>query len=372
MSIAAVKIHYEEGKIKIGDLLLESGKTLSDVEIAFERVGPIDAPVVLATHALTGNQYAVGKAQDGWWAGLIGSNSWIDINRYQVITINVIGGCNGSTGPNSNKPTTETKYRTDFPFITIRDIVHAQYLALQKLGIEHVHAIIGGSLGGMQVLEWGILYPLFMNMLIPIAVTPYLSDFAIAFNAIARRAILQDPSWKRGNYEDGDGIVAGLSIARMLGMVTYRSSQLFNQRFNRNMHEHWGNTHDEVSFEVESYLLFQGDKLIQRFDPNSYLYLLKAMDSHDIGRNRGGWKEALAKIQAPIITIGFKGDMLYPPEVIKEFTEAYRKMGKEASYFEIDTEYGHDGFLVEFERWAGFVKKGLIKAFNMKNQSISV
>jgi len=360
MAVAAFQSYYREGTVQIGDLELESGKTLKMVEIAYERVGPVDAPAILVTHALTGNQYAVGEGKkESWWSGLIGAHRWIDTNQFQVITTNVIGGCSGSTGPNSINPATGKLYRTQFPFITIRDIVRAQYIALRQLGIDHLHAVIGGSLGGMQVLEWGIMYPTFMNVLIPIAVTPYLSDFAIAFNAIARRAILQDPAWKNGNYNKEEGEVVGLSIARMLGMVTYRSSQLFNQRFNRKMMENWGKTHDEVTFEVESYLLHQGEKLIQRFDANSYLYLLKAMDSHDIGRDRGGWQQALSLMKATVLAIGFKGDLLYPPEQLKHLTDAYQEMGNKARFFEIDTEYGHDGFLVEFEKWGGIIRQGL-------------
>jgi len=361
MAVAAHQSYYNEGTVKIGDLELESGQTLNNVEIAYERAGYVNAPVILVCHALTGNQYTVGEGKEkGWWSDFIGPDRWIDTNRYQVITTNVISGCDGSTGPNSFNPSAGTLYRTDFPFVTVRDIVHAQYLALRKLGVDHIHAVIGGSLGGMQVLEWGILYPTFMNLLIPIAATPFLSDFAIAFNTIARRAILQDPAWKNGKYTADEGNIVGLSIARMIGMVTYRSSQLFNQRFNRKILEKWGKAHDEITFEIESYLLYQGEKLIQRFDANSYLYLLKAMDSHDIGRERGGWKKALSQIQAPILAIGFYGDLLYPPEQLRELTSIYRQTGKKAWFYQVDTNFGHDGFLTEFEKWGDIVKEGLL------------
>ncbi len=361
MAIAKLESNYEQGMIKIGDLQLESGKILQDVEIAYERTGPVKAPIILVCHALTGNQYAVGHQDNiGWWSGLIGPYGWIDTNRFQVITTNVVGGCNGSTGPNSINPQTGTEYKTNFPFISIRDMVKAQYLAMEHLGIMHLHAVIGGSLGGMQVLEWGILYPTFMNLLIPIAVTPYLSDFAIAFNAIARQAIMQDPIWNNGNYSDKEQNLSGLSIARMLGMITYRSSQLFNHRFNRKIQQQWGQSHDEVAFEVESYLLHQGKKLIGRFDPNSYLYLLKAMDSHDIGRGRGGWENALKGIKASVLSFGFQGDLLYPSEQLKRFVSVFQALGKKASFIQVDTTFGHDGFLVEFEKWAPHIKVGLL------------
>lgn len=361
MALAALRSYYDEGKVKIGDLVLESGQLLYDVEIAYERAGHVNSPVILVCHALTGNQYTVGEGNNlGWWSDFIGPNSWIDTNRYQVITTNVISGCNGSTGPISFNPLSGDLYRTDFPFISIRDIVNSQYLALKKLGVEQLHAVIGGSLGGMQVLEWGIMYPSFMNLLIPIAVTPFLNDFAIAFNTIARRAILQDPAWKKGKYDLNEGEILGLSIARMVGLVTYRSSQLFNQRFNRKVLDKWGKTHDEVSFEVESYLLYQGKKLINRFDANSYLYLLKSMDSHDIGRERISWEKAVEQIQSPILAISFKGDLLFPPEQLKALTDIYLKLGKSAQFYEIETSYGHDGFLTEFEKWGSIVKEGLL------------
>ena len=362
MALAAFQSYYNEGSVKIGDLQLESGRILKNVEVAYERVGYVNSPTILVCHALTGNQYAVGQGGNpGWWADFIGANRWIDTNSYQVITTNVISGCDGSTGPTSVNLETEALYRTDFPFISIRDMVNAQYLALQKLGIEHIHAVIGGSLGGMQVLEWGIIYPTFMDILIPIAVSPFLSDFAIAFNTIARRAIIQDPAWKNGNYSTDDEDILGLSIARMVGLVTYRSAQLFNQRFNRKASEAWGKTHQEISFEVESYLLYQGEKLIQRFDANSYLYLLKSMDSHDIGRERGGWQNALKLIQAPILALSFKGDLLFPPELLKELTDHFQQIGngKQAWFYEIDTNFGHDGFLTEFEKWGSIVKERL-------------
>ncbi|KXG44710.1 homoserine O-acetyltransferase MetX [Tepidibacillus decaturensis] len=360
MAVAEINLHYEYGKIEIGDLMLESGTILPQAHIAYERVGSIGAPVILVCHGLTGNQFAYGNdGTSGWWSGMIGPYQWIDTNEYQVITTNVIGGCNGTTGPLSINPDNKEIYRASFPFVTIRDMVHAQYKALRKMGIDHVHAVIGGSLGGMQVLEWGILYPTFMDKLFPLAATSYLSDYAIAFNAMSRFAIIHDPKWNHGNYPLEDKPDHGLSLARMLGMITYRSQELYNQRFQRSLRNEWGNSHDEITFEIESYLSYQGDKLTKRFDANSYLYLLKAMDSHDIGRGRGGWKEALKLLKAPMIAIAYKGDLLYPPESLKELTEAYRQLGGHANFYEIDTIYGHDGFLVEFDKWGSIVKEGL-------------
>ncbi|RHW43621.1 homoserine O-acetyltransferase [Neobacillus notoginsengisoli] len=342
----------EYGKIKVGDLQLESGIVLPDIELAFERAGKSGGPVILVCHALTGNQFTVGTAkQPGWWHGLIGPEKYIDTNQFEVITFNVLGGCSGSTGPTSINPVTKKPYQTDFPKLTIRDIVHSQVLALRKLGINEIKAAIGGSLGGMQILELAITYPDFAKVIIPIAVTPYLSDYGIAFNAIGRNAIKRDPAWKGGFYSEEDRI-AGLEIARMIGMVTYRTGKLFNKRFNRELK-------DGETFQVESYLNYQGQKLSDRFDANSYLYLLEAMDSHDIGRGRQGWKKALGHITAKTLLLGYTGDLLYPPEDVKEIAEALMKAGKEADYVEVKTDFGHDGFLAEFPKWGGILQAAL-------------
>ncbi|WP_053218647.1 homoserine O-acetyltransferase MetX [Virgibacillus senegalensis] len=348
------------GTINIGELELESGTVLPEVELAYERVGFSDAPAILVCHALTGSQHAVGDQDSpGYWAEMIKPGGFIDSDRYQVLSFNVLGGCNGSTGPLSIEPETGKAYQAKFPFITVRDMVLAQHQALEKLGITHLAAVIGGSLGGMQVLEWGVMFPNKMDRLIPLAVTPYLTDYAIAFNNIARLAILHDPNWNNGNYAEGSIPESGLSLARMVGMITYRSGDLFNERFSRKQRAPAGNFHDEIAYEVESYLDYQGKKLTKRFDANSYLYLLKAMDTHDIGRERGGWKKAASRIKAPVTALGYSGDLLFPPATLEELVDELKQDGKEASYRLIDTSFGHDGFLVEFEKWGGIIKSKL-------------
>lgn len=354
MTNTSITSAVEQGKVQIGALTLESGEVLPDVEMAYERTGPRNAPVVFVCHALTGNQYTVGDdTEPGWWSGLIGKDKSIDLSQWQVITMNALGGCNGSTGPQSLDLDTNRPYRASFPFITVRDIVHAHYKGLQAIGVQHVKAVIGASLGGMQVLEWGLMYPDFIDKMIPVAVTPYLSDYAISYNAIARTAILTDPAWKDGDYDPGDPPANGLSIARMIGMITYRSAELYNGRFSRKQDSGWGSAHHEQTFEVESYLAHQGKKLAERFDANSYLYLLKAMDSHDIGRRRGDWKQALENISVPLYAFGFRGDLLYPPEDVKKLAKT------PANFYEIDTSFGHDGFLVQFEKWGSKIKECL-------------
>ncbi|WP_404449534.1 homoserine O-acetyltransferase [Sutcliffiella horikoshii] len=341
-------------KVSIGTLLLENGKRLSNVEIAYEKVGNPEGEVIVVCHALSGNHGTVGTPNyPGWWHEFIGPDHYIDTNRYQVITMNVLGGCNGSTGPLSINPETDRKYGSSFPAVTIRDIVHSQYQALQKLGIGHVKAIIGGSLGGMQVLEWGHLYPLFSEILIPMAVTPYFTDYALAYNSIGRHAIKSDPLWDNGNYPEGT-IIKGMEIARMVGLVTYRTESLFNERFNREKKEGVG-----IEYQVDSYLKYQGKKFSNRFDANSYLLLLQAMDQFDIGLNRDGWKNAIAGMQAKVCMLSFSNDLLYPPPLAEELVKELKECNKDAVYIHVETRFGHDGFLVEFEKWGHYVKNVL-------------
>jgi homoserine O-acetyltransferase len=347
------------GDVDLGAVALESGATLRRASLRFEMVGNPDAPVILVCHALTGNHETVGYAGDGWWSGLVGAGLPIDTERYQVITFNILGGCSGSTGPASTNPDTGKPYQTDFPFVTVRDIAKVQLIALNRLGIRQVEAVIGGSLGGMLALELGISAPDRFNKVICLAATPYVTDYAMAFNAIGRKAIMDDPAWRGGRYDPERPPSAGLETARMVGMVTYRSQALFNRRFQRERKDGWGNSHDETAFQIESYLRYQGKKLARRFDPNSYLYLLKAMDSHDIGRGRGGWRRAIKELKAPLLGIGFRGDLLYPPEMIRQMVEVHRTVQPASAFFEVETEYGHDGFLTEFEKWGGRIREWL-------------
>lgn len=231
-------------------------------------------------------------------------------------------------------------------------MVRAQHAALNKLGVEKVLAVVGGSLGGMQAFEWGVMYPDSIENLIIMAATPSLSDYGIAFNAIGRQAIMSDPEWKNGEYEDGS-ILTGLKVARMAGMVTYRSSHLYNSRFRRAVRQ------DRPQYQIESYLTYQGEKLAKRFDANSYLTLLWAMDSHDIGYGRGGLRAALKKIKANVTALGYKDDLLYPPSDMKCVVEELVRLGKSARFYEVDTDFGHDGFLVEYEKWGKFVELAL-------------
>ncbi|WP_064093053.1 homoserine O-acetyltransferase MetX [Rossellomorea aquimaris] len=328
----------EINTIAIPSLSLECGNTLQDVELIYERTGNTKGPVILVCHALTGNHIVKGTDEEkGWWSELIGPNDSIDTNHFNVISFNVLGGCDGSTGPTSINPKTGVPYGGTFPVITIRDMVNAQYEGLKELSIHHLHAVIGGSLGGMQALEWGTLYPRFVDKVFALAVTPVLSDYGIAFNHIGIKAIEENHTNKE----------KGLEIARMIGMVTYRTPELFDHRFKREQ--------VNTTFNVESYLEYQGEKLAQRFDPNSYLTLLKAMNSHDIGRKRGGITNVARDYQCELITVSYEGDIIYSPSKLKEFSQ---QVSRSHHYF-VSTAFGHDGFLVEFEKWGGIISTHL-------------
>ncbi len=334
-------------KISIEDFTFESGETLPQIELAYEHSGPKGAPVILLCHALTGNQYAVGSGENpGWWAGLVGEECPIDTTQYQVITFNVLGGCHGSTGPASINPETGDIYRLDFPEVTIRDMVHAQYRALKQLGIYELHAVAGGSLGGMQTLEWGLLYPDFMKQLFVLAATPYLSDYGIAFNHIGARAIKDDPAFMEGYYSSNDTL-QGFEIARMAGMVTYRSAPLFQKRFAREQ--------EDALYSIQSYLNYQGEKIKDRFDANSYLYLLEAMNNHDIRKGRGSLQDTAGSFKPALFTVSFEHDLLYPKELIQPFSHH----APNGQHYHVKTDYGHDGFLVEFGEWGTWISEKL-------------
>ncbi|MCA1055335.1 homoserine O-acetyltransferase [Rossellomorea aquimaris] len=339
---------YELNSIVIPALTLESGEVLKEVELVYERTGRKGGPVVLICHALTGNHLVKGTVgNEGWWDRLLGPGSYLDTDQYNVISFNVLGGNDGSTGPASIDPSTGEPYGRNFPRITVRDMVNAQYLALKELSITHLHAVIGGSLGGMQALEWGMMHPASTDKVFALAVTPTLGDYGLAFNHIGITAIESDPDYQKGNYSPGSRL-KGLEMARMVGMVTYRTPTLFDDRFKRE--------EAPTCFQVESYLDYQGGKLAKRFDPNSYLTLLKAMNSHDVGRNRSGTLVSLAKnYGTELITIGYEGDLIYDPHKMETFTNEVRR----GRHYFISTSFGHDGFLVEFEKWGSIISSHL-------------
>ncbi|MGC5326396.1 homoserine O-acetyltransferase MetX [Brevibacillus sp. SYSU BS000544] len=346
-------------KIGIGDLQLESGEVLKQVDIGYKTYGVYDPErenAILVCHALTGDVYAVGdEKRPGWWEGLIGPGMPIDTNEYFVVCSNVLGGCYGSTGPASLDPDTNQPYGSRFPVVTIRDMVHAQRRLIDALGIAKLYAVIGGSMGGMQVYEWAVEYPEMMELVVPIATCSRLSAISIAYNDVGRQAIKNDPEWNRGDYYPGAGPTRGLAVARMLGMITYRTAELFEERFGRSYQQETGASSADITYQIESYLRYQGEKLVDRFDANSYLCLLRAMDSHDIGRGRGGIEQALSRIAARVLMIGITNDLLYPIEHQEEMAGCIGKHQIPVEFHTIDSKFGHDGFLVEFTRMGRIV-----------------
>lgn len=344
----------------------EHGDVLPSVEIAYETWGTLNAArdnVVLVLHALTGDAHVAAHGPDdqpGWWDVLIGPGRAVDTNRYFVVCSNLLGSCYGSTGPRSIDPRTGRRYNLRFPLITVRDIVAAQARLLDRLGIEQLHAVIGGSLGGMQALEWAAMYPERVERAIPIATSGRFSPQGIAYNEVQRRAIMLDPGWKGGEYEDGEGPRQGLAIARMVGMITYQSDELMARRFGRSTEARYTAWPAfKTRYDVEGYLHYQGDKLVRRFDANSYLYLTRAMDSHDLGRGRGGYERGLRRIAARVLMVGVSSDILFPPYQARDVAKRLRDLGRDAAYCEIESPNGHDAFLNDAEKLAPAVQEFL-------------
>jgi homoserine O-acetyltransferase len=343
---------------------LDSGKTLQQVTIAYETWGELNSDksnAILLCHAWTGDSHAAGSAQDGqptpgWWDGLVGSGCAIDTDKYFVVCTNSLGGCQGSTGPASLHPTDSKPYGSRFPVITVRDMVRAQVRVSDMLGIDIWHCVIGGSMGGMQVLEWGVTFPHRVRTLVPIATCLQATAQQIAWGAIGRRSIRLDPKWRGGDYYDaaiGDGPWQGLAIARMVAQVTFRSDNVFTDRFGREL----ADTNADYNglglwdkFEVENYLDHHGDKLIRRFDTNSYLIIGKAMDLHDVARGRGSLQTAASRITAPVLSMGISSDILYPTYQQKQIREIINNSGGSCEYVEIDSPHGHDAFLINLDQ----------------------
>ncbi len=340
--------------------VLAGGGVLEEVIIAYETWGTLAADAsnaILVSHALTGDSHASGPEgsghpTDGWWDELIGPGRPIDTEKYFVVCANVLGGCQGSTGPASIDPSTGTPYGSRFPTVTIRDIVRTQALLADHLRISRWKTVLGGSMGGMQVIEWGVMYPDRVASLGAFATTMSASAQQIAWSAIGRTALALDPRFRGGEYYDaepGDGPYAGLAIARAVAQITYRSEKVFEERFGRDLVDPRRVFDLWDRFQVESYLDYHGEKLVRRFDANSYLVLNRSMDLHDIGRRRGGIERAIRRLRAPVVTLSITSDGLYPPYQQTELAEAVNTTGGHAEHVMVDSHEGHDGFLLEVE-----------------------
>jgi homoserine O-acetyltransferase len=340
-------------------LALEGGRSLRDVTLAYETWGSLDADggnAILVCHAWTGDSHVTGPAGDGhptpgWWEDVVGPGKAIDTERWFVVCANVIGGCQGSTGPASVDPSTGRPYGSTFPTVSIRDMVRTQAALADHLGIDRWFTVVGGSMGGMQVLEWGVMLPRRVRSLIPIAACAQATAQQIAWGAVGRRMIRLDPRFRNGDYYDaepGDGPHEGLAIARMLAQITFRTDDVFTDRFGRELADGARDAFDLWQrFEVERYLDHHGDKLVRRFDANSYLVVGKAMDLHDVGRGRGGLEPALRRVAAPTLSIGISTDVLYPTYQQRQIADVLCAGGAPSRYVEIDSPHGHDGFLID-------------------------
>ena len=360
-NMEAVKINSQPA-YKIFELekfRFESGAEIKSVNVAYETYGTLNSNgtnAVLICHALTGSSHASNynntSEQPGWWDGVIGEGKAFDPSKHFIVCSNFLGSCYGTTGPNSINPETGKNYAVNFPQMTVRDMVKLQYELLKSLGVTKLLTVTGGSLGGMQTLEWALLYPDFVETIIPIATSAKHSAWAIGLNEIQRKAIFDDPAWENGFYIDQP--TNGLSTARMLAMMTYRSQISFEKKFGREIKRNDTNS-AKPFYQIESYLHYQGEKLVNRFDANTYIYITRAMDLHDVSKGRGTIDETLKKIQAKTLCVGIDTDILYPATEQEGIAAAIPG----AEYFEIKSIHGHDAFLIEFDQLNNVISKFL-------------
>ncbi len=336
-------------------LKLQCGQLLAPITLRYETYGTLSPNAdnaILIEHALSGDAHVAGYYSEsdekpGWWDTMVGPGKTFDTNKYFIVCSNVIGGCSGSTGPGSMNPATGTRYGMDFPFVTIADMVHAQKKLMDHLGIRKWLCVAGGSMGGMQVLRWALLYPDCMESIIPIATTSRISAQSIAFNWVGREAIMSDPEWNGGHYTDQPD--RGLAIARMLAHITYLSEESMRRKFGRKLQSATDYSFDfDKDFSVESYLEHQGMRFVDRFDANAYLYITRAIDYFDVAdKSNGDLAKGLAPIQCKTLVVSFSSDWLFPPEQSREMVRGMLKNGLDVTYCNIKSSYGHDAFLLE-------------------------
>ena len=350
-SVGFVKTEYYSPS---DDLILESGERLQNITIAYETYGKLNkekSNAIMVCHALSGDAHAAGwhegDRKPGWWDIIIGPGKCLDTEKYFIICSNVLGGCKGTTGPSSINKKSGEPYGLDFPIITIEDMVKVQKKLVDHMSIEQLFAVIGGSMGGMQVLQWCVSYPDMVRMAIPIATSAYSSPQQIAFNEVGRRAIIFDSKWKKGKYYNYDFPDEGLALARMIAHITYLSNESMYEKFGRRLQDKEEYSFDfSTDFQVESYLHYQGSSFTKRFDANSYLYITKAVDYFDL-TIKGSLEEAFRGIKAKFMVISVDSDWLYPPSQSKEILMALSANDVDVSYCEIKSSYGHDAFLIE-------------------------
>jgi len=362
----------DAGTARFDSISLDNGATLAPVEVAYETYGKLNASksnAILVLHAFSGDAHAAGISHEtgkpGWWDNMIGPGKGFDTNRYFVICTNVLGGCRGTTGPASINPATGCPYGMSFPVITIGDMVRLQKMLVDWFGIPRLLSVSGGSMGGMQALEWAVAYPDRVVSAIPIAATTRHSAQQIAFNEVGRQAIMADPDWNGGNYYGKQPPARGLAVARMVGHITYMSDESMREKFGRRLRGKESVSFGfDVDFEVESYLRYRGSQFVNRFDANSYLYITKAMDYFDLTSGRGSVADALRAASARFLVISFSSDWLYPSYQSQEMVRALRRRNCDVAYVELQANYGHDSFLVDVAEQAELVRGFLASTFS--------
>ncbi|MFA5839326.1 MAG: homoserine O-acetyltransferase [Candidatus Margulisiibacteriota bacterium] len=342
---------------------LDSGKFLGPITLAFEtygRLNPQKSNAILIGHAFTGDAHAAGP--NGWWKEMIGPGKAFDTDNYYIISSNVIGGCRGSTGPSSINPETQKPYALDFPLITIADMVRAQKELVDHLEINRLLSVAGGSMGGMQTLQWVASYPKAVKSAIPIATTLKHSPQQIAFNEVGRQAIMADPAWNNGDYYSLERPEKGLAVARMVGHITYMSDASMEERFSRRLNNNGREFIFSSNFEVEGYLKHKGDKFVKRFDANSYLYLTKAIDNFNLSDDHSlpGDKEAAIRF----LILAFKSDWLYPLQQSQAMVRQLKRIQANVTSLEIKSSYGHDAFLLEVDEQTRAIKNFIDKTYH--------
>ena len=360
--VGLVQTKYFHFALPPNELILESGEKLGPIMVAYESYGKLNdqrSNAILILHALSGDAHAAGfhrrEENPGWWDNMIGPGRAFDTNKYFIICSNVLGGCRGTTGPSSINPKTEKRYGLDFPIISISDMVNVQKHLIDHLEIDQLFSVAGGSMGGMQALEWLTAHPERLKSAIVIATATKHSPQQIAFHEVGRQAIMADPHWKEGHYYGGFPPAKGLSVARMIGHITYMSEISMAKKFGRRLSNN-GKPHKFcIGFEVEEYLHDQGDHFVKRFDANSYLYITKAIDSFDVSRGKELY-EVFRGNKGKVLVLSFKSDWLYPASQSKEIVKACKLAGVDMTYCEIDSTYGHDAFLLEVEEETHLIK----------------
>ncbi len=368
-SVRGVKKQHHIFAEPPSEMTLESGARFGPLTIAYETYGTLSAAkdnAILITHAFTGNAHVAGYHTDnpdnekpGWWDFMVGPGKGIDTDKYFVICSNILGSCMGTTGPSSINPETGKPYGMDFPMVTIGDMVEAQKILIDHLGISRLLSVIGGSVGGMQALEWCVRFPEMVRSAIPIATTMRHSALAIAFNEIARQAIMADPNWKNGNYYDGEKPDLGLAVARMVGHVTYLSDEAMRRKFGRRLQDKNDFSYDfGVDFQVESYLRHQGTKFVRRFDANSMLYITKAADYFDLQDRitTSDCIQTLRNSRSKFLVISYTSDWLYPTYQARDLIKALKRTGQDVSFCEIEADCGHDAFLIPDTRLTNLIR----------------